>query len=126
MGWSDPNDEFKFVTAAAPVEGAKKINVYGRDITELRRADVGAELEKLHTFKATVRHLAANPATGEWAAIVGYGVSAYIVTGGADDEKLLPGAEIRTGRSPEVLAFSGDGKTLVALNGDGTVSVLSP
>ena len=89
----------------------------------IRRAEIGSELQKLHTFDAAVFDLVGNPVTGEWAAVVGRGVNARIVIGTSEGEMLLPESEFQNGHEPESLAFSSDGTTLVAKNGDGTVSV---
>jgi hypothetical protein len=96
-----------------------------REIRErIRRTDVGSEMETLHSFDASVQGLAGNPVTGEWAAVVGYGVRARIVVGGIEGQKLVIHQEWCSGRAPEAVSFSADGGTLVAVNGDGTVSVL--
>lgn len=80
-------------------------------------------MDTLHTFASNVRALASNPHSGEWAAVVGTGVSGQIIVGTTEDKALKITDELRNGRGPGGIAFSLDGSTLVSSNSDGTLSV---
>ena len=82
-------------------------------------------IKVVYKFKNTFRHVTGDPSGRYWAGIVGSGSTGKIVLGEVVGEELKVIEEIGNYRAPEKLAYSADGKTLVSLNGDGTLTAYS-
>ncbi|MDA7887816.1 hypothetical protein N9A86_00345, partial [Akkermansiaceae bacterium] len=85
----------------------------------------GNAIKVSHAFKDTLKMVCGDPTGRYWAGITGDGKSAKIVLGEVIEEKIVLIEEVASERHPESIAFSADGRTLVAANGDGTMTIYS-
>ena len=91
--------------------------------TQIRKSEVRGDLAELHHFDDSIKELASDEVGVHWAAVVGRGVISQLVIGTVEDEALKILDEERSGNGPVKIQFSGDGKSLVTGNQDGTISV---
>jgi WD40 repeat protein len=91
--------------------------------SEIRKGDIGGDLKLLHSCDESIEAMATHGKGVHWAAVVGEGASARVVIGVVEEGALKVVEDITDGHGPEEVIFSLDGQTLLAGNGDGTVSV---
>lgn len=82
-------------------------------------------LKEVAELNGDIETIVSNSDQTLWAAVVGSGATGEIVVGEVVDQEIKILQTIVTGNSPVGLAFSPNGKFLVAGNGDGTVDLFA-